>query len=79
METREQLTKQHAEWTVKYVIAHERFMSLLPGCNVEEGKELPVWTLTKESLAEIESAMKEEEQAMHKLHEIMEKCSKLSQ
>ncbi|MFC2067400.1 hypothetical protein ACFLTP_00035 [Chloroflexota bacterium] len=79
METKEQLTKQHAEWTVRYMMARKRFMSLLSGCNIGKGKETPIWTLTKKSLTEIESVMKDEEQAMHKLHEIMKKCSKLSQ
>jgi len=78
METREQLLKEHTEWTVKYVKAHERVVSLLPPCKeIREGEEPPVWIPTMESLAEFESAKKDEETALAKLREIMEKLSQI--
>lgn len=69
METKEQLFKEHAEWAVKYEKAHERIVSLLPSMS----------GLSKESLARLKSAKKDELTALAKLWEINYKLYKLSQ
>ncbi len=74
METRGQLLKQYTEWTVKYVKAHKRFVSLLP--DVELRTEEPTtYVLTPESLEEYEEAEQEVKAALAKLNEIRRKLA----
>lgn len=78
-ETKEQLHKEHAEWTVKYMQAHERVSDMLERCwEKRVGEELPVWILTKESLADLDSAIKDEAIALDKLREVMHKLGGIS-
>lgn len=80
MDIKEQLHKEHAEWTVKYVEAHERVSAVLAHCwETRVGEKLPVWILTKESLAELDSAIKDEGTALDKLREIAHKLGERSQ
>ena len=78
METREQLLKEHAEWTVKYVKADEHLKSLLPPiADLSKGEKLQPFIPTEESLAEFSSAERDINTALTKLREIMEKLSQL--
>jgi len=80
MGRREDLLKEHTKWTIKYVKAHERVVALLPPMEkLQPGKEPPMWIPTPESVAEFESAKKEEETALAKLWEIVDELGKLSQ
>ena len=80
MDTKEQLHAEHAERTAKYMRAHERVSAVLTRCwEVREGEELPVWILTKESLAELDSTIKDEGIALDKLRETAHKLQELSQ
>jgi len=80
MDIKEQLHKEHAELTVKYMHAHERVSAVLKRCfEIREGEELPVWTLTRESLAEFDRAIKDEGIALDKLREIAHKLGELCQ
>lgn len=69
METKEQLFKEFAEWDVKFKEAHKRVVALL----------LPMSILSKESLAQLESAKNDELTALAKLWEINYKLCNLSQ
>lgn len=78
METREELLKEHTEWTVKYVNADKHLKDLLPPvANLSAGEKLQPFIVTEESLAEFESAEKDVETALNKLREIREKLSQL--
>jgi len=78
MVTREQLLKEHTEWTVKYVKADEHLKSLLPQvANVSEGEKLKPFIITQEWLAECARAEKDVSIALTKLQEIREKLSQL--
>lgn len=73
---KEQLLKEHAEWTLKYVEAGRRYTALLPPVrDASKGVEPLPWTPTKESLAEIDSAEKEVNAALAKLHELREQIA----
>ena len=79
METREQLLKKHAEWTVKYVEADERLKALLPSvANLSKGEKMQGFILTKESLAEFSKAEEDVKTALNKLQKIQEKLAQLS-
>lgn len=69
METKEQLFKEHDEWAVKFEKAHERILALLPSKSA----------LSRESLAQLESAKKDELTALARLWEINYKLCNLSQ
>ncbi len=80
MGAREQLLKEHSEWTVKYVKAHEQVVALLPPvADVSRGERLIPWIPTVESLAEFDRAKNNEEVALAKLHEIMDRLWRLHQ
>ena len=80
MDTKEQLRAEHAEWTVKYVQAHELVSDLMGRCwEVRAGEELPVWVLTRESLATLDSAIENEGIALDKLRETAHKLQEFSQ
>ena len=78
METKEQLRREYVEWTVNLVEAHKRFESLLPSVEqIRDLEEPPSWVFTEELVAECEKAQKDEEKALAKIHEIVDKLSKL--
>lgn len=78
METREQLLKEHAEWTVKYVEADKRLKALLPPvADLSKGEKLQPFIPTKESLAEFSRAEEDVKTALAKLREILDKLSQL--
>ena len=80
MGTKEQLCAEHAEWTAKYMRAHDRVSALLARCwEVRVGEELPVWVLTGESLTALDSAIKDEGITLDKLRETAHKLQELSQ
>ena len=78
METKEELMKEYAKWTAKYIKADEYLKSLLPPVvDLYKGEKLQPFILTEESLAEFERAEKDVETALNKLREILEKLSQL--
>lgn len=78
METREQLLKELAEWTVKYVEADKGLKTLLPTwANLSKGEELQQFIPTKESLAEYSKAVDEVKATLTKQREILDKLSEL--
>ena len=78
METKEELMKEYAKWTAKYIKADEYLKSLLPPVvDLSKGEKLQPFILTEESLAEFERAEKDVETALNKLREILEKLSQL--
>ena len=80
MDTKEQLYAEHAKWTVKYVQAHDLVSDMLKRCFEErEGEKLPVWTMTKESFAALNSAIENEGIALDKLRDTARKLQGLSQ
>ena len=80
MDTKERLHSEHAEWTIKYVQAHEQVSALIKRCwEVREGENLPVWILTGESLTELDRAIENEAIALDKVREISHKLQEISQ
>jgi len=78
METKEELLKEHAKWTVKYVKADEHLKSLLPPvADLSKGEKLQPFIPTEESLAEFSRAEEDVKTALNKLREILEKLSEL--
>ena len=80
MGKKEELFKEHAEWTRRYVEADDRFKALLPKvANLSIGEKLEPWIPTPEILAKIDNAEKEVNEAQEKLREIRHEISKLPQ
>ncbi len=80
MGEREELRRQLAEWTVKWVEAENRLKNFLPDVKVEEHikpRELEAWILTEEKWAEFQRIEKEIKEALDKHHEILDKLSRL--
>ncbi|MBI2851805.1 MAG: hypothetical protein HYX84_01700 [Chloroflexi bacterium] len=74
MEIKEELKKEYAEWTKKYMKAHDQIGSLLP---IQTGEEIPRLVLTKELLGKFDKASKDEATALAKLRDIQEKLYQL--
>ena len=79
METKEQLKKKHAEWTVKEMDAKKRLDNLLPSVDLSEGVEPLSFNIT-DLLAKYKKILEAEEElktASTKMQEIMEKLAQL--
>ena len=78
MDTEEQLRGELTEWVVKSVEAHKRLVSLLPSAeHIPDLEEPSSWIFNEELFAEFDKAKKEEETASAKIHEIMDRLSKI--
>ena len=78
MESKKQLLKESAKWTVKEVETHKRLAELLPHIsNLSQGEPLIPWMPTQEKLDEITKFEKEEDNARDKRREIMRKLTEL--
>jgi len=78
MSYREELFKEYAEWTTKWVEAEERYKALLPQAkDASKGEKLEYWVPTKESLAELEKIEIEIKEAQDRLREVREEIANL--
>jgi hypothetical protein len=76
VETKEELLREYAKWTVEYVKAKENLDNLLPPvANLSKREQLKPFVITQQSLIEFSQAEKRLNNALRKRREILKKLS----